>query len=504
MANEKITLDELKSFLWESANILRGSIDSSDYKHYIFGLLFYKRLCDVWVEEYEQVKAELGEEEALDPTEHRYNIPQGCFWNDIRKVSKNIGENLNKAFNKIEDLNVKLFGIFNGIDFADTNKFSDATLEKLLSHFDKKKLRNSDIEPDMLGNAYEYLIAQFADDAGKKGGEFYTPKMVVRAIVDLIDPDENNSVYDPACGSGGMLLECYKHLDGKSKNPKNLSLYGQEKNLNTWSICKMNMFLHGIEDAFIERGDTLIDPKHLLNGGTTGRSLKTFDRVLANPPFSLSSWGIDVWKSGDPFGRDKYGVPPKSYGDLAFVQHMIASLNSTGKMGVVLPHGVLFRGGSEGNIRKGIINDDLIEAVVGLPTNLFFGTGIPACILVINKDKSNERKNKILFIDASNDYQAGKNQNNLREQDIEKIIDAFGKYEEIEKYCRVVGIDEIKGNDYNLNIKRYVDTTDEEVKIDVAEKIEELRELENEYVEIEEKFREYLKVLGYLNHDLED
>lgn len=498
MANEKITLEELKSFLWESANILRGSIDSSDFKTYIFAMLFYKRLCDVWEEEFEKVRDEYGEEQALDPDEHRYNIPKGYFWSDVRKVSKNVGEALNKAFNKIEDLNPKLFGVFGGIDFADSNRFSDATIEKLLSHFDKKRLRNCDVEPDILGNAYEYLIAQFADDAGKKGGEFFTPKEVVRLIVDLIDPVENNSVYDPACGSGGMLLECHKHLQNKGYNPKNLTMYGQEKNLNTWSICKINMFLHDIESAFIERGDTLVDPKHLVGAGEGTRgSLKTFDRVLANPPFSLKNWGEEVWSSGDPFGRDRYGVPPKSYGDLAFVQHMIASLNGRGKMGVVLPHGVLFRGGSEGNIRRGMIEDDLIEAVVGLPQNLFFGTGIPACVLIINRDKDSKRVGKVLFIDGSGDYQAGKNQNTLREQDIEKIVGAFDGFGDVEKYCRVVEVKEMRENDYNLNIKRYVDTSEEEEKIDVRAKVTELRELEKEYAVIEEKFNGYLKELGY-------
>jgi type I restriction enzyme M protein len=498
MPTARINLEELKSFLWESANILRGSIDSSDFKTYIFALLFYKRLCDVWEEEFLSVRALYGEEQALDPDEHRYQIAEGYFWKDIRKVSKNIGEALNKAFNKIEDLNPKLYGIFGAIDFADTNRFSDATIEKLLAHFDKKRLRNEDVEADILGNAYEYLIAQFADDAGKKGGEFFTPKEVVRLIIDLIDPTENNSVYDPACGSGGMLLECYKHLKSKDKNPRNLTMYGQEKNLNTWSICKINMFLHDIESAFIERGDTLIEPKHLVDTGEgTKGALRTFDRVVANPPFSLKNWGAEVWNSGDPFGRDKFGVPPKSYGDLAFVQHMIASLNSTGKMGVVLPHGILFRGGAEGKIRQGILEEDLIEAVVGLPTNLFFGTGIPACILVVNKDKSDDRKDKVLFIDGSNDYKEGKNQNSLRDEDIVKIEKAFKGFEDIEKYCRVVELAEIKSNDYNLNIKRYVDTSEEEEKIDVAEKVKELRQLEKEYALIEEQFNGYLKELGY-------
>lgn len=491
-------LRELEAHLWGAANILRGSIDSSDFKHYIFGLLFYKRLSDVWEEEYEAVKAKYGDEVASDPSEHRFHIPKGYFWRDVRKVSSNIGEYLNKAFMAIEDNNTKLAGVFNSIDFNQKDRFSDATLERLLVHFDKLKLRNSEVAADILGQAYEYLIAQFADDAGKKGGEFFTPKMVVRLIVELIQPEEQNSVYDPACGSGGMLLESYKYLAKHGKNPKNVTLYGQEKNLNTWSICKMNLFLHDIEDAFIERGDTLIDPKHLINmGRSSAGTLRIFDRVIANPPFSLKEWGHELWKDGDKYNRDIYGVPPKSYGDLAFVQHMIASLNDKGKMGVVLPHGVLFRGGTEGKIRQGMIEDDIIEAVVGMPINLFYGTGIPACIMVINKDKSSEMQGKILFVDGSKDYHQSRNQNFLRDEDMEKIVSAFKGGDDVEGYCTSASLEEIKKNDYNLNIKRYVDSGEEEEFIHVKDEIEQLHVLEQEYAEIEIIFTDFMKQLGY-------
>jgi type I restriction enzyme M protein len=339
MSGSKLTLQQLESHLWGAADILRGKIDSSDYKHYIFGLLFYKRLCDVWEEEYEQRLAEYKDAElAADPDEHRFHIPAGAFWKDVRQHTTNIGEYLNAAFHAIEDANLRLLKVFQDVDFNNKERFPDATLERLLQHFEHYSLRRAHVEPDMLGNAYEYLIAQFADDAGKKGGEFYTPKMVVRLIGECLQPQEGMSIYDPACGSGGMLLEAVHHLERKGKNPKSLSLYGQEMNLNTWAICTMNLFLHDIDDAFVLRGDTLRDPKHLVAEGSN--SLRTFDRVLANPPFSLKDWGHESWQNGDKFHRDRYGCPPKSYGDLAFVQHMVASLKPTGMLGVVLPHGI--------------------------------------------------------------------------------------------------------------------------------------------------------------------
>ena len=404
--NTKLTLQQLESHLWGAADILRGKIDSSDYKHYIFGLLFYKRLCDVWEEEYEERLKEYGNAElAADPDEHRFPIPEGAFWKDVREHTTNIGEHLNTAFHAIEDADLRLKGIFQDVDFNNKERFPDVVLEMLLQHFDRYRLRNCDVEPDMLGNAYEYLIAKFADDAGKKGGEFYTPKMVVRLIVECLRP-EKGSIYDPTCGSGGMLLEAVHYMERQGKNPKALHLYGQEMNLNTWAICKMNLFLHNIDDAFIERGDTLRDPKHLVAEGS--KAIKTFDRVLANPPFSLKNWGNEEWKNGDKFGRDTYGCPPKSYGDLAFVQHMVASLKPDGMMGVVLPHGILFRGGAEGKIRKGLLEDYLVEAVIGLAPNLFYGTGIPACVLLINKAKAAERKGKVLFVNGQRRWLRGR------------------------------------------------------------------------------------------------
>ncbi len=492
----KLTQQELESHLWGAANILRGKIDSSDYKHYIFGLLFYKRICDVWEEEYEERLKEFGDKKmAMDPDEHRFNIPKKHFWSKVRKTSTNIGEALNRAFHGIEDANIRLKGVFQDVDFNNKERFPDAILERLLQHFDKYRLRKCDAEADMLGNAYEYLIAQFADDAGKKGGEFYTPKQVVRLIVQCLDPKESMDIYDPACGSGGMLLESYRYLKRKNKNPKSLTLYGQEINLNTWAICKMNLFLHDIDDAFILRGDTLRDPKHLVSENS--KAIQTFDRVIANPPFSLKEWGHDMWKSGDSYARDTYGCPPKSYGDLAFVQHMAASLNSKGRLGVVLPHGILFRGGAEGKIRQGFLQDDRIEAVIGLAPNLFYGTGIPACILIVTNKKPKAKQGKVLIVNGAEEMQAGKNQNTLTDANVKRLAAAYKKFEDQERFCRVVDLDEIKENDHNLNIARYVQITEPEAAIDVKAELKELKALTGERDKAEKKMMKFMKELGY-------
>lgn len=456
----KLTQQELETHLWKAADILRGAIDAADYKHYIFGLLFFKRLSDVWNEEFEERLKEFKDEElAADPEEHRFHIPEGYFWEDIKRKSTNIGETLNAAFREIENENLRLKGVFQDVDFNNKDRFPDSVLEKLIQHFDRHTLSKKNVPADMLGNAYEYLIGKFADDAGAKGGEFYTPKEVVRLIVECLQPESNQSIYDPTCGSAGMLLEAFHHLERKKKNPKSLRLFGQEKNLNTWAISQMNLFLHDIDDALVFRGDTISDPKHLQEGNS--RRIKQFDLVIANPPFSLKNWGYDVWKSGDPFGRDIYGCPPQSYGDLAFVQHMIASLKPKGRMGVVLPHGVLFRGGREGEIRQKMLEDkgDLVESIVGLADNLFYGAGIPACILIINKNKPKQRKGKILFINAELDFEEGKAQNKLRKVDIDRIANCYHDFTELRRFSRIVSLEEVKANDFNLNIRRYVDTS---------------------------------------------
>lgn len=492
----KLTREQLEGHLWAAADILRGSIDSSDYKNFIFGLLFLKRLSDRFDEECEQLVAEGIDPEQHD--EHQFFVPKRARWSHIRKGVTGLGELLNRASDALEEANAEgLEGVLAGIDYNDERKLGDAkqrdnVLHRLVLHFSKINLRNDHLaEPDMLGRAYEYLIEQFADDAGKKGGEFYTPHMVVRLIVELLEPNEGMRICDPTCGSGGMLIQAGKYIVENGGRPHNFSLFGQEKNLGTWAICKMNMLLHGHPDARIEKGDVIRHPK-LLEGG----ELMLFDRVIANPPFSLDAWGHET-AGGDAHGRFRFGVPPKTKGDLAFVQHMVATLNARGKMGVVMPHGVLFRGASEGHIRRGLLQEDLIEAVVGLPTNLFYGTGIPAAILVLNRDKPKGRKGKVIFVEASREFREGSAQNYLRDQDVKKIAAAVHAFKDLAKYARVVALAEIEKNDSNLNISRYVDTAEAGQKVDVASAVAKLRDAERARDEAKAAMDTFLRELAY-------
>lgn len=487
MPQELLTLKQLESFIWEGANLLRGSMDALEFKHHLFGLIFLKRLSDTFS------KTEQSE------TEDSICIPFEASWEFFINVKDKVGESIDKGTELIEKHNPSLRGILSSVKF---NRIDDKRLKLLLNHFSKRSFNEASFErPDLMGAVYEYLLKTFAESAGKGGGEFFTPPCLVKLMSHILSVKEGMTVLDPTCGSGGMFIGIKNCLDKAGLDYKKVKFFGQDSNFNSWSICNLNLIVHGFKGFDVRNGDTLSNPQHTEDG-----KLKTFDRVIANPPFSLKNWGKDLAEE-DKYKRYRYGIPPKGAGDLAFVQHMIASLNEKGVMGVVVPHGVLFRGGQEGEIRKGILEDDLIEAVIGLPSGLFYGTGIPAALLVINKNKAFERRGKVLFINAELDYQEGKNQNILRDQDIEKVVGCFDAYNDIKRFSRVVPIVEIRENDHNLNIRRYVDTSPPPEPFDVRGILHggvPIKEVESEYIRdilegydvsvvLEPKDGEYLK-----------
>jgi type I restriction enzyme M protein len=493
-----INQDEINAVAWRACDTFRGVVDPSEYKNYILVFLFLKYLSDVWEDEKEQYEKQYkGDKERIKRklSRERFVLPENCAFNDIyrQRNESNIGEIIDIALDGIEEANKsKLEGVFRNISFNSEaslgqTKDRNKRLKNLIEDFADQRLnlRPSRIgNHDVIGNTYEFLISHFASDAGKKGGEFYTPGEVAILLAKLLKPQSGERISDPACGSGSLLIKVAQEI-----SDHNFSLYGQESNGSTWALGKMNMFLHGVDNARIEWGDTLNNPKLI-----EGDSLMKFDIVVANPPFSLDKWGAESAAS-DIYNRFHRGVPPKSKGDYAFITHMIETMNeSNGRVGVIVPHGVLFRGSGEGKIRQKLLDENLFDAVIGLPANLFFGTGIPAAILIFKKHRTT---NDLLFIDASREFEKGTNQNRLRNLDIEKIVKTYNEYKTVDKYAYRATFDEIKENEFNLNIPRYVDTFEEEEEIDIVAVQKEIEEVEKELVEVKGEMEGYLRELGW-------
>jgi type I restriction enzyme M protein len=501
MSNDQQIKNDLFNVVWKACDTFRGTIDPSTYKDYILTMLFVKYLSDVRkskLAEYE--KQYKGDQTRIERAmrHERFSIPEDCTFDYLygKRNDTEIGQTINTVLEKIEDANkAKLHNVFRNIDFNSESNLGktrqrNERLKNLLDDFNNPKLdlRKERVgHLDIIGDVYEYLIAKFASQAGKKAGEFYTPSEVSETLARLVAPEKNDRICDPTCGSGSLLIKASRQVGGKD-----FSLYGQEMNGATWALCKMNMFLHEVDSARIEWEDTLREPQLL-----EGDSLMKFDVVIANPPFSLDKWGQDM-AATDRFERFARGIPPKSKGDWAFIMHMLATaVEGKGRVGVVVPHGVLFRGAAEGTIRQKVIEENLLAGVVGLPANLFYGAGIPAALMIFDKSRKPGGKDDVFFIDASREFEQGTNQNVLKKEHMDKIVETFRKREVKEKYSYSATFDEIKENDFNLNIPRYVDTFEPEPEVDIPAVQEKIQGLESELAGVRKKMDGYLKELGF-------
>ncbi|MGP5295925.1 type I restriction-modification system subunit M [Psychrobacter faecalis] len=498
----QINQDDINKAVWNACDTFRGVISADTYKDFILTMLFLKYLSDVYRDEYNKLVEQFGDNPELIHammSKQRFVLPEGASFWDLyeQRHQPGNGQRIDEALHAIEEANgTKLKNVFQDISFNTDKLGQEKQKNELLRHLLEdfgKDILNLSVERvgslDVIGNAYEFLIKHFAASSGATAGEFYTPPEVSSLLATILEPVEGDQICDPACGSGSLLIKCGAMVR-KNSGSKKYALFGQEAIGSTWALAKMNMFLHGEDNHRIEWGDTIRNPLLLDKDG----QLLQFDVVTANPPFSLDKWGHED-ASSDPYGRFHRGVPPKTKGDYAFISHMIETLKaSTGRMGVVVPHGVLFRASSEGKIRQQLIEENLLDTVIGLPEKLFFGTGIPAAILIFKKNKSDD---KVLFIDASNEFKSGKNQNQLTEDNIAKVIETYKARESVDKYAYLASFDEIKENDFNLNIPRYVDTFEEEAEIDLDAVRAERLALKAELNLLEDEMAGFLKELGY-------
>jgi type I restriction enzyme M protein len=491
-----VTLDDLEKRLWDAANALRGPVDPADFKSFVFPMLFWKWISDNWNWEHQQAVNDFGDAVDTETEEsyHKFTLPSGTNWYEVTTKTANLGASIAKALGQIEQANPdSLAGIFGDTAWGNKERLPEVALVNLLNAFNGLILNPDEVSHDALGQGYEYLLKNFADESGKKAGEFFTPRQVVNLLVRILNPKPGERICDPACGSGGMLVETINTVRNQKGDTRTLRLYGQEVNLTTSAIARMNLYLHDLEDFKIVRGDTLRDPGFRDQDGR----ISTFEVVLANPPFSLKNWGSDMW-TADP--RAFCGLPPVNNADMAWVQHMITSMDpKVGRIGVVMPHGVLFRGAAEGKIRQCLIEQDQLEAVIGLPTNLFYGASIPACLLIFRAKKSKVRRKHVLFVDGSARFTKGKNQNHMTDADTQAVLDAYNTGEDPDGeggvQVRLVPDTEIAANGYDLNIGRYIKTAAGDT-VDLPTALAAYEQARTARIESEKALFERLRVAG--------